>query len=113
MLVTYTNVSFENAIVIMTSNVGSQHIADMAPLGFVGNADSAAKEGVKDKVMEALKERFRPEFLNRVDETILFNYLAKKEIGTIVDLEVSRIAKIIYRLTFWNNCQDQNIPLGK
>ncbi len=85
-------VSFENAIIIMTSNVGSQHIADLSPLGFVGDAAVAAKEDVKDKVMTALRERFRPEFLNRVDETILFNYLSKKQIAEIVDLEISRIA---------------------
>ncbi|MCP6726816.1 MAG: AAA family ATPase [Patescibacteria group bacterium] len=86
-------VSFENSIIIMTSNVGSQHLADMAPLGFIGNAATAAKQDVKDKVMTALRERFRPEFLNRVDETILFNYLSKKEIAEIVDLELLRVAK--------------------
>jgi len=86
-------VSFENSIIIMTSNVGSQHIAEMSPLGFIGDAAAAKREDVKDKVMTALKERFRPEFLNRVDETILFNYLRKKEIAQIVDLEITRVAK--------------------
>ena len=87
--------SFKNAIVIMTSNVGSQHIAEMSPLGFMGNDLEERKMSVRDKVMDALKEEFRPEFLNRIDEIIIFNYLAKLEIKKIVELELAKVASRI------------------
>ncbi|OHA64780.1 MAG: ATP-dependent chaperone ClpB [Candidatus Wildermuthbacteria bacterium RIFCSPHIGHO2_02_FULL_49_9] len=87
--------SFKNAIVIMTSNVGSAHIAELSPLGFMGNDSEGRKTSVRDKVMGALKEEFRPEFLNRIDEIIIFNYLTKPEIKKIVELELSRVASRI------------------
>ncbi|MFH1036837.1 MAG: AAA family ATPase [Patescibacteria group bacterium] len=84
--------SFKNAILIMTSNIGSEYIAKMGSLGFLGNKE-AEKESLKDKVMAALKESFRPEFLNRIDEIIIFNYLGKPEIKRIVDLELDKVIK--------------------
>ena len=84
--------SFKNAILIMTSNIGSEHIAKMSSLGFFGEKEAAEKRSLKDKVMESLKESFRPEFLNRIDEIIIFNYLGKQEIKIIVDLELEKVA---------------------
>ena len=84
-------VSFKNTILIMTSNVGSDHIARMGSLGFVGTGE-AERQSLKDKVFGALKDNFRPEFLNRVDEIIMFNYLDKQEIKKIVELEIARVA---------------------
>ncbi len=83
-------VSFKNTIIIMTSNVGSDYISNMAPLGFVTKGQDK-KESLRDKVMEALKDRFRPEFLNRIDEIIIFNYLSQEEIRKIVDLELGKV----------------------
>jgi ATP-dependent Clp protease ATP-binding subunit ClpB len=85
-------VSFKNTIVIMTSNVGSEYISRMGTLGFVAEK-SEETQSLKEKVKEALKERFRPEFLNRIDEIIIFNYLGPKEIRKIVDLELEKVAK--------------------
>ncbi|OHA73526.1 MAG: ATP-dependent chaperone ClpB [Candidatus Wildermuthbacteria bacterium RIFCSPLOWO2_01_FULL_48_29] len=87
--------SFKNAIIIMTSNVGSQFIAEMGPLGFVGEQtkDENRKEGAREKVMAALREQFRPEFLNRVDEIVIFDYLGREEVAKIVDLELAKVAK--------------------
>jgi ATP-dependent Clp protease ATP-binding subunit ClpA len=85
--------SFKNAILIMTSNVGSDIIAKEAPLGFLAEEKIAQKESLKEKVMAALKENFRPEFLNRIDEIIIFNYLSKSEIRKIVDLELERVSQ--------------------
>jgi ATP-dependent Clp protease ATP-binding subunit ClpB len=85
--------SFKNAIVIMTSNVGSQFIAEMNPLGFLAERKEDKKSAVQDKVMSALKEEFRPEFLNRIDEIIIFNYLGKEEIKKIVELELAKVAE--------------------
>jgi len=89
--------SFKNAILIMTSNVGSEHIAKMGSLGFLGVGEEEAKTDLKEKVMEALRESFRPEFLNRIDEIVIFNYLGKPEIKTIVDLELQ---KVVQRLAY-------------
>lgn len=84
--------SFKNAILIMTSNVGSEHIARMGELGF-SNKEEKEKVNLKERVMESLKEEFRPEFLNRIDEIIIFNYLGKDEIKKIVDLELAKVAE--------------------
>lgn len=84
--------SFKNAILIMTSNIGSEYITKMGTLGFIEKGkDFSQKESLKEKVMEALKESFRPEFLNRIDEIIIFNYLSKEEIRKIVDLELVKV----------------------
>ena len=84
--------SFKNAILIMTSNIGSEHIAKMGSLGFLGT-EQAAQEDLKEKVLEALRDNFRPEFLNRIDEIIIFNYLGKEEIKKIVELELKKVAQ--------------------
>ncbi len=83
--------SFKNTILIMTSNIGSDIIAKESKLGFAGDEESGQKENLKEKVMASLKENFRPEFLNRIDEIIIFNYLGKDEIKKIVDLELSKV----------------------
>jgi ATP-dependent Clp protease ATP-binding subunit ClpA len=75
----------------MTSNVGSEHIAKMGQLGFLGGKEESERKSLKEKVLEALKENFRPEFLNRIDEIIIFNYLGKPEIKKIVDLELEKV----------------------
>lgn len=90
--------SFKNAIIIMTSNIGSQFIAEMNPLGFLGEkSDDDRKKSVRDKVTVALKEHFPPEFLNRVDDVIIFDYLGKEEIKKIVELEIEKVASRLSR----------------
>lgn len=81
-------VDFKNSVLIMTSNVGSQEI-QKASIGFVGDKDrdKTAYTDMKDKVLSELKRTFRPEFLNRVDETIIFNGLGKKELKQVVDIQ--------------------------
>lgn len=91
-------VSFKNTILIMTSNIGSEYIIQMAPMGFVEEQRSEEdikeiKESVKAKVFDSLREYFKPEFLNRIDEIIIFNYLGKTEIRQIVELELQKVAK--------------------
>ena len=78
-------VDFRNCIVIMTSNIGS-------PLMLEGiGADGVLRAGVRDSVLEELHRCFRPEFLNRVDETVLFLPLAREQVGRIVDLQLKRL----------------------
>ena len=91
--------SFKNTIIIMTSNVGSDYINKMSAIGFNNKEDIAQKESMKEKISEALKEQFRPEFLNRIDDIIIFNYLKKTEIRKIVELE---LAKVVERLKVKN-----------
>jgi len=87
-------VNFKNSIIIMTSNVGGHFIRQMSNIGFSSASaeDLVNKENdFKDKVREALKERFKPEFLNRIDEIIVFNPLTKKDIEKIVDLHLDQV----------------------
>jgi ATP-dependent Clp protease ATP-binding subunit ClpB len=88
-------VSFKNTIIIMTSNLGSDYISQMQPVGFEVEKKEkiSRRENLKKKVLEVLKESFLPEFLNRIDEIVIFNYLGKKEIRKIVELELKKVAE--------------------
>jgi len=77
-------VDFKNAIIIMTSNIGSQYILDVA-------GDNAHYDEMRRRVMEAMRNSFRPEFLNRIDEIIIFHALDRKELRQIVLLQVERL----------------------
>jgi ATP-dependent Clp protease ATP-binding subunit ClpC len=86
-------VDFRHAIVIMTSNIGASEIARNTPLGFTVGDDEHGMtyDDMKNRVMGELKKVFRPEFLNRIDEVIVFHKLTKEEIKSIVDLLLRRI----------------------
>ena len=84
------SVDFRNTVLIMTSNLGTRDLRK-ANLGFTKNDESLSYERMKEKVTESLKEHFRPEFLNRVDEVIVFHELSKSEVTEIVDLMVARV----------------------
>ena len=86
-------VNFKNTIIVMTSNIGSQYIQKMEQMGFVNQDANSEYTQVKERVMEALKDFFKPEFLNRLDETIIFDVLTKDEIKQIVRLQVEILAK--------------------
>jgi ATP-dependent Clp protease ATP-binding subunit ClpB len=80
-------VDFTNTIIILTSNLGSQYIANLP--------DDATAESVEPQVMEIVRGHFRPEFLNRLDEIILFHRLSQANMGPIVDIQVSRVQKLL------------------
>jgi ATP-dependent Clp protease ATP-binding subunit ClpC len=86
-------VDFRHAIVIMTSNIGAQEIARNTPLGFAVSDDETGitYEDMKNRIMGELKKVFRPEFLNRIDEIVVFHKLTRDEIKTIVELLLRRI----------------------
>jgi ATP-dependent Clp protease ATP-binding subunit ClpB len=86
-------VSFKNTIIIMTSNLGSDYINKMSAIGFSTTEDLVQRETMREKVFDSLKESFRPEFLNRIDEVVIFNYLKKEQIKVIVDLEMAKVEK--------------------
>lgn len=89
------NVDFKNTIIIMTSNVGARGIENPSPLGFsVSDDDEKARyEKMKETVMDEMKKMFRPEFLNRLDDTIIFHQLTKEEIRNIVDIMLQDLIK--------------------
>ena len=87
-------VDFKNTVIIMTTNLGSRDVNRRVPVGFQAMDDNAADyERMQARVMENLKEHFRPEFLNRVDDIIVFPQLSETESLQIVDLFVGRLAK--------------------
>lgn len=86
-------VNFKNSIIIMTSNLGSQYIQKMESMGFSTKTDKEDYEQVKEKVNESLKEFFRPEFLNRLDDIIIFDILSKESIKNIVGIRLEQSLK--------------------
>jgi ATP-dependent Clp protease ATP-binding subunit ClpB len=86
-------VSFKNTIIIMTSNLGSDYINKMSSIGFNTKEEIVQRESMREKIMDTLRDSFRPEFLNRIDEIVIFNYLKKDQIKTIVDLEMAKVEK--------------------
>ena len=88
-------VNFKNTVIIMTSNIGARLITDKKALGFAKNEeDKKAKsdyENTKKEVMEALKRELRPEFINRIDEIIVFHKLTDKEIDKIIDIMLKEV----------------------
>jgi ATP-dependent Clp protease ATP-binding subunit ClpC len=101
-------VDFRNAIILMTSNVGADVIGRSTALGFAAKRDAAQSEkeaydDMKDKVLAELKRIFRPEFMNRIDGTIVFHALNRDHIKQIVDLEID---KVCVRLEEYDMCLD-------
>jgi ATP-dependent Clp protease ATP-binding subunit ClpB len=87
-------VNFKNTVVILTSNIGAHYIDKMEKIGFAEKSEAKQDyEEAKQKVMEALKDNFRPEFLNRLDDIILFNILSPEAVGDIVRIQVELVMK--------------------
>ncbi len=85
-------VNFKNTVIIMTSNVGSEMISNQAGIGF-RKGTGMDSDSFKSKVTDALKSAFRPEFLNRVDEIIIFDSLGEEQIKQIVDIQLEQLRK--------------------
>jgi len=88
-------VNFKNTIIILTSNLGSNFIEKMESIGFRSNKEEQEYEETKDKVLDALRDFFRPEFLNRLDEIIVFDILSREVIRNIVDIKIRDIKERI------------------
>ena len=84
-------VDFRNTIIIMTSNVGAELIRKSSSLGFKAQKDEVSYEEMKEKLLEEVKRTFKPEFLNRIDDIIVFRPLLKKDLFSIVDLELGYV----------------------
>ncbi len=85
-------IDFRNTIIILTSNVGASSIKRQTSLGFGAMQEEEGDfEGMKEKILEEAKKQFKPEFLNRLDDTVVFHMLEKKALNVIVDLECSKL----------------------
>jgi ATP-dependent Clp protease ATP-binding subunit ClpB len=104
-------VDFRNSVIIMTSNVGSQYIAERAQRG-----ETDIDEGVRRQLLEALREHFRPEFLNRIDEIVFFHALSREDIRRIIDIQLAgltrRLADRKIQLTLSERARDLLIEEG-
>jgi ATP-dependent Clp protease ATP-binding subunit ClpB len=104
-------VDFKNTVVIMTSNVGSQYIAERALRG-----ETDFDEGTRRQLMDALRQHFKPEFLNRIDEVIFFHPLGRQEIRRIIDIQLNalmkRLAERKIRLELSDKARDLIIEEG-
>jgi ATP-dependent Clp protease ATP-binding subunit ClpC len=83
-------VDFRNTVLIMTSNLGTEFVSGSGSVGFLSHQNGGADEN-NSKIQKALKDTFRPEFLNRIDETIIFSQLTPEDMGQIVDLQMDEI----------------------
>src|SRR6201981_1043410 len=84
-------VDFRNTIIIMTSNLGARHLQKRTGIGFQGGADESTVKSMEDMVMNEVKRAFNPEFLNRLDEVIIFNPLGDEDLLRIIDLLVGQL----------------------
>jgi ATP-dependent Clp protease ATP-binding subunit ClpC len=91
-------VDFKNTVIIMTSNAGVEYIKREGPIGFAApksatKAQKQSYENMKDQVMSEVRKTFRPEFINRLDEIIVFHELSREQIGLIVELMIKDLQK--------------------
>ena len=88
-------VSFRNTIVLMTSNVGAETIKKQSSMGFSPISDESSYEKMREKIMDEAKRVFRPEFLNRLDDIIVFRSLTKPDLIQILDIEVGKVTTLL------------------
>ncbi len=104
-------VDFKNTVVIMTSNVGVKDLQDRKPLGFSLSTDSAEDREMNRNLMESLKKSVAPEFLNRIDETIVFHSLGRGEMDSILDIFVSELKERLGEQGFIFNLDENSREL--
>ena len=86
-------VNFRNTVILMTSNVGSDTIKKQSSMGFSPITDENSYEKMREKILEEAKKTFRPEFLNRLDDLIVFRSLTKADLIQILDLEIAKVTQ--------------------
>jgi ATP-dependent Clp protease ATP-binding subunit ClpB len=109
-------VNFKNTVIIMTSNIGQEILQSHGSIGFKAGKEGAAYKEIKERLLQELEKTFRPEFLNRLDEVIIFNPLDKEEIHKILDVELqplySRLKARGVELTVTRKAKDMLIEKG-
>lgn len=87
-------VSFQNTVIVMTSNVGTGMV-EKNSIGFSVHAKNGGNDDTRKRLLEALRGQFRPEFLNRVDDVIVFNTLTREHLTHIVDIQIHNVAQLL------------------
>ncbi|HPP51734.1 MAG TPA: ATP-dependent Clp protease ATP-binding subunit, partial [Thermoguttaceae bacterium] len=85
------NIDFRNTIIIMTTNAGAEAIKNESAFGFQKPTDDATYESMKQRVLEQIEKVFRPEFLNRIDDVIVFRHLTQNDLGQVVEMELRKV----------------------
>jgi ATP-dependent Clp protease ATP-binding subunit ClpC len=94
-------IDFKNTIIIMTSNIGSRQLSDFGRgVGFTTPSDSSESEHSSIVIQKALKKAFAPEFLNRIDDVVMFNPLTQKDIHKIIDIELRGLYERVRNLNY-------------
>jgi ATP-dependent Clp protease ATP-binding subunit ClpC len=109
-------VNFRNAVVIMTSNIGAELLRKQTTVGFGASDEASDYRGMKDKIMGEVKKSFKPEFLNRVDDTIVFRALTRDDLTKIVEIETRKVEERLQnqgvRITLDDKAKDYLIEKG-
>jgi len=109
-------VDFRNTVLIMTSNVGAQTIRHQGAMGFQQRSEEESYETMRRRLMTEMEKQFRPEFINRLDEVIVFRTLSREDLHEIVDLEYAKVAKRLAQrgieLVLTNEAKDLIIEKG-
>jgi ATP-dependent Clp protease ATP-binding subunit ClpC len=85
------HVDFRNTILIMTSNIGADLIKNQAPMGFGKTTEEVTYDRMKEKLLKEVEKHFRPEFLNRLDDVIVFRTLTREDMGQVAEIELSSV----------------------
>ena len=101
------NVDFRNAVIIMTSNIGSRELSKGGNVGFSNNGENGSYNAIKDKAIDELKKIFNPEFLNRVDEVVVFHHLSKEHVSKIIDIMLAELEERIAERKYKINITDE------
>jgi len=91
-------VNFKNTVIIMTSNIGSELILKHSSIGFKHKGKDPSLNNIKDKLLEEIRKTFRPEFLNRIDEIVIFNHLSESDMAKIVDIQFRELSQRLNEL---------------
>ena len=110
------NVDFRNSILIMTTNAGAEAIKNESAFGFQTPEDDASYESMKERVHDSIERVFRPEFLNRLDDTIIFRHLTVNDLKLVIDLELekvrTRLSERGFQLELTDDAKDYLIKRG-
>ncbi|HIA20081.1 MAG TPA: ATP-dependent Clp protease ATP-binding subunit [Planctomycetaceae bacterium] len=110
------NVDFRNSILIMTTNAGAEAIKNESAFGFSRSEDDASYESMKERVNDSVERVFRPEFLNRLDDTIIFRHLTVDDLKLVIDLELEKVRMRLlergFQLELTNDAKDYLIKRG-
>ncbi|MDD5115691.1 MAG: ATP-dependent Clp protease ATP-binding subunit [Candidatus Omnitrophica bacterium] len=108
-------VDFKNTIIIMTSNVGADLIRKTGSLGFKTQREETTYQDMKEKLLEAVKHSFKPEFLNRIDDIIVFRQLVKEDLSRIIDIEIGYVIERLkdHRITLEVNKEAKEFLIEK